>query len=538
VSARPLERRVQGLAEERDRRYFAELVIELERRIDVNAIRVGSLRLWPLMRWQLARGIKAVQSESAVARRGKVRSQLALARQQAGLQERFWSRLDRILRPGASARAMQHLLRDKTDDQMRALRAVGPVDYVVASKGEKYYQQAGGRRYAPITDPVYEDLTRYGRAVPLALEPMDFECVHPPLKIDIEPHMWRTRGMPKPLLPEIRRSVDHINAILADLAPQFRLDADGLINRYARYVRKEAFFRQVVEILQPKALFYSSFTGWAPLTWACRNLGIPTIDIQHGGQSSYHYLTTHWTKVPAEGYELMPDYFWCWSETNRRFIEPWLPGGARRHVPLVGGNRNVATWKRSGEASLSPAEREELARLRAKDKVILVTLGYSVEDILPPPLVEAAARRPQWTWLFRLHPLHRGPSTVESVRRQLADAGVADAEVDMPTQHRLHALLTAAHHHVTPFSTAGREALAFGVPTLIVHPIGRTYFADEIEAGTFRYADSADEIVAQLSVARARTPDGRYIESDDALVDALMRRIHSDRGYGEPRPSR
>jgi len=291
-----------------------------------------------------------------------------------------------------------------------------------------------------------------------------------------------------------------------------------------------------MEFLRPKVLFYSSFTGWTPLTWACRRLGIPTVDIQHGGQSPYHYLTTHWTKVPTEGYDFMPDYFWCWSDTNRRFIEPWLPGGACRHVPLVGGNRHVAKWRRLGETLLAADEREYLAKLRTKRKVILVTLGYSVEEILPQSLVEAVANAPDWSWLFRLHPLHRGPSVVDGLRRRLRSAGVADVDVEMPTRTRLHALLAAAHHHVTPFSTAGREALAFGVPTLIVHPVGRTYFADEIESGIFQYAESAQEILARLSHQEARAPDARYIETDDALVERLLERIHRDHGYGAAVP--
>lgn len=111
----------------------------------------------------------------------------------------------------------------------------------------------------------------------------------------------------------------------------------------------------------------------------------------------------------------------------------------------------------------------------------------------------------------------------------LQAAGVVTAEIEMPTQVRLHALLSVVHHHLTPFSTTGREAVAFGVPTTIVDPVGRTYFADEIAQGTFGYAEDAEAIVAALAgqVARAASKQEylKYVETDDSLVSRLVDRI-------------
>lgn len=188
------------------------------------------------------------------------------------------------------------------------------------------------------------------------------------------------------------------------------LDSDILVNRLQRYRRKYAYFREVIDILRPRAVFFSSFTGWKPLTWACRQLGVPTVDIQHGGQGPYHYLTTHFTQVPEEGYAMLPDYFWCWSKANCDFIAPWFPGRARRHIALVGGNRNVAKWLREGMLGLRP-------------RVVLVTLGYAVQNILPDAVVEAARRTLEWSWLFRLHPLHQESGVVAAVQRAAGSGG-------------------------------------------------------------------------------------------------------------------
>lgn len=539
-----------GLAAANDRRFFAELMVELEHRVDVNALQFDGLLLWPLVRWQLARGIKGVESASAAGRRDQVRARLQKVAEEVGLNAKVtqdrrasaWRRAPQIFGQllqrfdglgntvsDADNRFAAALRADLTR-QFDALRAIGTADFVVFSKTEKYYQRVGDKRYAPITDPVFEDMQRYGRALAVALEPLDFDCINPPLRLDIEPQMWLTRKDPRPPVPGLDEWSSRLNAVLRDIAPDFHLDPDILVNRLQRYRRKYAYFREVIDILRPRAVFYSSFTGWKPLTWACRQLGVPTVDIQHGGQGPYHYLTTHFTQVPEEGYAMLPDYFWCWSRANCDFIAPWLPGRARRHIALVGGNRNVAKWLRAGNSLLSEDERDYIEMLGLRPKVVLVTLGYAVQNILPDAVVEAAQRTPEWSWLFRLHPLHRESEVAAAVQRKLRVAGVVTAEIEMPTQVRLHALLSVVHHHLTPFSTTCREAAAFGVPTTIVDPVGLTYFADEIAQGTFGYAEDAEAIVAALGACQAaRAASNRkypqYVETDDSLVSRLVDRI-------------
>lgn len=533
-----------------DRRLFADLMVEIERRIDVNSLRFEDIVLWPLIRWQLARGIKGIESGSAAARRDQVKERLENIGRRAGLAlgtsamgpSSIWRQglqfARRIFggtagrRASVSGESERFALAVRADlaRQFDRLRSVGPIEFVVFAKTEKYYQRVGDRRYAPVTDPVFEDLQRFGRALSVALEPLEFECVNPPLRLDIEPHMWLTRRDPMPQVHGLEEWSGRLNETLRAIAPDFHLAPDKLLNRLQRYRRKHAYFREVISILQPRSVFFSSFTGWAPLTWACRQLGVPTVDIQHGGQGPYHYLTTHFTQVPEEGYALLPDYFWCWSSANCDFIAPWLPGRARRHIALVGGNRNVAKWLRAGNSLLSQDERDYIEMLGLRPKVVLVTLGYAVQNILPDAVVEAARRTPEWSWLFRLHPLHRESGVVAAVQRKLQAAGVVTAEIKMPTQVRLHALLSVVHHHLTPFSTTGREAVAFGVPTTIVDPVGRTYFADEIAQGTFGYAEDAEAIVAALGagqVARAASKQEylQYVETDDSLVSRLVDRI-------------
>ncbi|MGH9818360.1 MAG: hypothetical protein ACRD6I_20035, partial [Candidatus Acidiferrales bacterium] len=158
-----------GLAAASDRRFFAELMVELERRMDVNALQFDSLLLWPLVRWRLAGGIKSVKSGSAIARRDQVRARLEKIAEEVDLKAKVaharrasaWERAAQIFgkllqRPGGLRDTVSDAdsrfaaaLRADLARQFDALRAIGPVDFVVFSKTEKYYQRVGEKRYAP-----------------------------------------------------------------------------------------------------------------------------------------------------------------------------------------------------------------------------------------------------------------------------------------------------------------------------------------------------------------------------------------------------
>jgi glycosyltransferase involved in cell wall biosynthesis len=518
------------LPEHQDRRYFAHLVIELERRIDVNAIRGHGLKLWPLIRWELARDIKSVSQQDDLSGQPSVRDD-GLA---GGAEERKLAQQE----ARAQERARYPDPQDQIDAQGAHLRAYGPIDYLLFSKIEKYYQPAQDSFYAPIIDPMYEDLSARGRAQVVAMTPLDIACWHEPLRVSADPYMRISGPIQKESPPEgLPEAVAEINAILADLAPDYAVNLERLVGRLNRYRRRYALFRDVLTSLQPGAVFCSSFTGWAPLIWAARDLGIPTVDIQHGGQSPYHYVTTHWTQVPEDGYELLPDFFWVWGQQIHDYIRPWLPGGASRHIPLVGGNRFIAKMKKEPDFAGSRAADVALgARCRDSARVVLVTLGYSVEDILSDHLLGAIQATPSWLWLLRLHPINRGERALSELRRKITEAGIANVEYDHATRQPLYSVLARSDVHVTGFSTTVREALTFGVPSVVTHPIGRTYFADEIAQGLFEYADTQDGLITaldQLAQGTGTSEQGpRFIETDDSLVDRALARIHAHPSVG------
>ena len=517
-----------------DRNYFAKLYLELEKRIDVNAIQISGVKIWPMIRLMLASNVKRPGGVDTRDLARRTKRKFVQSKDQNYFQRLLLFRPMLGLKSGSSYTAAEKRTLEIRkahkflEDQFCRLRKNGAVEFIVMTKSEKYYQEIGYKRFAPIEDTIYEDLLGHGSTMILALEPIEFECVHPPFRLDIDPHMILSKTISELNgVDEARRYMEEINRVLTDINKDFKLDIDAIIKRYRRVLMKREFWYEVFSILRPKAVFVSSFIGWNHLIWACRDLGIVTIDVQHGGQSPFHNHTTHWSTVPKDGYPMLPDFFWVWGETTANYIRPWLPGNAKRHKVLVGGNRNLAHWMRNGANEEPDPIENSLDQLsKPFKKRILVTLSYGVENIMSDCIIEAMRLRPDWFWFLRLHPLKRAPEVIKNLSAELGKYKLKNFEISNSTNVRLFGLFRLCHYHVTPFSTTNWEALAIGIPTTIVHPIGLTYFSGDISAGIFDYADSGENLVNSIETFRPQDINPESIlATDNAYVKDAIREI-------------
>lgn len=98
-------------------------------------------------------------------------------------------------------------------------------------------------------------------------------------------------------------------------------------------------YEKLFSKIQTKAIFlecYYSTTNLA-LCYVCEKNSIKTIDIQHAIQVDTHYMYTNFSAIPREGYSLIPDYFWIWSDYKKDRIEKWA-NKTIKHKVLIGGN--------------------------------------------------------------------------------------------------------------------------------------------------------------------------------------------------------
>lgn len=510
-----------------------EQIAALERQVNVSGLRYKGLCLWPLVRLKLWNWM--LHPEEAIPRPPSGLRQIA-----KGLKEGFFN-------PGFYKAYLTHTRQHK--QHLVNLTAKGPVDILFFSRVEDHADWLEGGHYNRHVDPLMDDVSSRFRTMKLELltgrtqstlprsKPTCFIDAVDFVRADAQRSLITAFQHPDENALTGADSLLHSlgNTPFAHGISKDLLQIEG--ERLCHYTR---YFIEILTVLQPKVVFqvcYYYDLAMA-LNAACRKLGIKTVDIQHGKQGKYHGSYTHWCTVPAEGFELLPDYFWCWGETSVAHIKKWLPSGSERHLAIVGGNRWLAKWMQNGYQYDLKEGSTLLGTLKEYDKAILVSLQPLV-DLLPDALLEAIKQAPvSWKWLLRLHP--RDKQKIPELCAKLHESDLEHVEVEASTSLPLYTLLGRATNHVTQWSSVCYEALQFRVPSVIIHPAGRSLFSEYIERGHFSYAEDARGILHALSKSADSYPEESepYIVTDTNTAEQSLLQIWSTAvSAGDKRPA-
>ncbi|GAB5539830.1 MAG: hypothetical protein Salg2KO_19330 [Salibacteraceae bacterium] len=213
---------------------------------------------------------------------------------------------------------------------------------------------------------------------------------------------------------------------------------------------------------------------------AASDMGIQTVDIQHGKQGTHHLMYTHWKTVPNGGFNVLPSNFWNWGEESvKNILENSSDRFGKVHRPIAVGYAWLDRCRDSTPFTLSKGEKQFLNRLESYKTIALVTLQPETVDdegCIPGELLNAITdTRDDTFWLLRLHP------TMKSLPNKLDYLGQVDhVDIKMGTALPLYTLLNVATHHITKFSSVAFEADYFGVPTYISGNIGKALFSNYI----------------------------------------------------------
>jgi len=260
-------------------------------------------------------------------------------------------------------------------------------------------------------------------------------------------------------------------------------------------------------------------------TMAARRCGIKTIEIQHGSQGEWHFAYSAWLRAPSEGYEVVPDVFWCWGKTAVEELHEYNPAFFVKSSAVPGGNLWLNLWReRVQRTTLTSSEKPA-----APHKTILVSLQLDVE----PLLLDAIRASPSsWRWLIRFHPAREKSSRVQE-ELMFKHASHPGVELDKANSLVLYELLGESDVHVTAYSACAIEALAFGVQTIIISSQGRMTFSSLIDQGLMMTADTSEKLIIEIEHAQRINPDktpaiaSMFANGDDAIV-AVQRIIKQE----------
>ena len=235
---------------------------------------------------------------------------------------------------------------------------------------------------------------------------------------------------------------------------------------------------------------------------AASQLGIKTIDIQHGKQGKYQAMYSGWTKIPDKGYDLMPDNFWCWGQPSCDHILSSSPN-RNIHTPFIGGYPWVNYYKKN----LMKADPHV-----PKNKIkVLVTMqppqGQNIQRI-PDFIIDflKSNNLVDIHFIFRLHPNDNEGYYYCKNRLRLINPSLYTIE---DSKRILYDIFLEISHHITAFSSCGYEASLFNIPTLLYGDESKEIYKYEIKKNIFAWTDSSTSDL--LSWLTSRSSNGSKI---------------------------
>jgi hypothetical protein len=395
----------------------------IEESFDVNSVYYKDLRVWPLIRMEIIKCFEHPDRKISAAK-------------QKEIDENYCCRI--IPDP----------------QQFAELGHYRGVDYLFFSLHGHHRVRIEGKYYNPFTDPYIEALKDKHSFLKMELSTSHVKTTSPRCIPTIFLKRTEDRVDYSPDTDDIT-NFEKLRKFLLSIC-EIDLDRKVIIHEANQIEQYRLYFLDLLMQARPKAAllvcyYYDVGMG---LIWACRDLNITSVDLQHG----YRVNTLQderWSKIPPDGYKLLPDFFYVWSEAFKRSLERRRPASCRCHKAIVGNN----AWMQKliqEELLVDGINKDFLEYLKQKEKVVLVSL--QLPGPLPRHLIEAIKRLPKdWLWLMRCHP-HYGKGEIDNVTKELCSSGIDNYEVEISTKHPLLELLKHTHHHLTGYSSVCLDA--------------------------------------------------------------------------------
>jgi len=485
-----------------------ETIAAIEQSFDVNSVRYKDLTIWPLIR-------------------------IAIFQQLCWPDENY-------TRKNSPLNDKRQILKVQKE-QSELLSTYKSTDILFYSyEYAEYVQQIDGKFYYPFIDSMIELIRNTYNFLKIEVpSPRIQETLprsEPTMFVNQISHYETDKIESVEGFPELQQVVSDISKVWID---------EALFIERARSVATwQGFFAEILSLVQPKAVFvvcYYHIIAMA-LIRACRKFGITTVDIQHGIQADCHQAYTYLTKMPAEGCDLRPDYFWSWGQTSKDAVEKWLAPGSPHHRSVIGGNLWVAKWSDKDYPIVDKNVKAFYELLNQKSRVILLTMGYLKESLPDFLLQTMGGSSDDWLWLTRMHPFHCSKGEKDQVNTIFRQYGVDNYEIEYATSCSLYDLLKRSDHHITSWSSTFYEALAFNVPTTIINPSGLQVYESDIKRGILAYADTSEALLASI---RRGFPNpqkinpSEYIETDREVAENALKTIlnHSSQNSETKKPA-
>lgn len=278
------------------------------------------------------------------------------------------------------------------------------------------------------------------------------------------------------------------NKILSEV----NLSSDFFLKKILRVSNYAAYFEKILKKAKPSLVIVEGFYSYTAMGMllAAKRQKIKCVDIQHGVQSENDFLFSNWVNIPKDGYELLPDIFWCWSDEEKENIDNWASYSHGIYSSLTGGNP-VLEINEEDEFIKKFTSQIKSIKDPGNNKInILYThqASFEISDMLFNVIKDSPSN---WNWFVRFHPQY--PDAQGKVLAKMAKYNFENVITENVTDYPLPVLLKNMDLHVTEFSSTVLEAEMLGVPSILLSETGRDLFNNQIIKGIAKFSLSEEK---------------------------------------------
>lgn len=288
-------------------------------------------------------------------------------------------------------------------------------------------------------------------------------------------------------LKELLQTDNNLLKLFEEITKILDIDIIDFKKRFSKYLHTILVWKgkwiQVVEQTQPKVgmvLCYYDMCMYG-LVLALKDKGIPSVDMQHGGQGVGHPAYSYSEKLNQD-LNLLPDFFWVWDEVSQSNIEKWTKNISTKTI--LGGNPWIRYF----------AEQKTIDPIFPNRKLILCTLpaDKSYYNLMPDYLLEALKKaNSEYIFGFRFHPKTTGYGKQQFEKLINDNDLTSKVDLKLSNQLPLPYLFANAWGHISVGSIGSiAEAAIIGVKrNIILDSIGQQYYQKLIDENKAFYFD-------------------------------------------------
>ncbi|SAI28484.1 Uncharacterised protein [Bordetella trematum] len=368
-----------------------------------------------------------------------------------------------------------------------------------------------GKIYNRITDPVFEIAKNVGVSKKVEVVKSIGTVVDNRFRFNqvdlIFPSLLRRVGY-REIVDIPSNFISRVEALF----PEIKFTEDALRNEIEFFFSQRDFYIDLLKKYNPKVVFFVGFDYYYALVIAAKSLGIKTVDLQHGVQAGWSPVYNNWQALPADGYDLLPDYFWVWGKYDEEKIKENFPVSTVR--PIIGGFPWLDRQKQLFSDQVCDAAALERVG-KSSIPVGVITLQDQVEfPALFSDIITSTKNKVKW--IIRRHPKHLNVG-LNKLDRSVLHGKFFD-------NLNFSSLLSVCDIHLTECSTSVIDSDYFGVPSVVTGVQGMLNFKDFIDKGQIFHVNNPKEFLDNLSaiLERRGVSRMRVIDNDGTTQHALL----------------